>query len=364
MKKNILIVQSLALLPLITPSFSLGMEISTQKTNVKSELKQLMSDEDIEKLQPTVKKQHMPVLAQLIEKFETKSDNQSKHDEINNKSSNLQLSEIEIINIPLPECMSTTKKVETITEEVANPLLQSVMLPTQEKPLTFFEQMSYRMSSSQTILKNVIQQLKDSTFDVEDARQFKLLNEAVQTATTNNDFASLATIATLCHENYQNTIRISDDVIAQGASQFLHTHYTKELSQANAALHTTGQERRQQWNLSTLACVKTISDAINSYNHQVKTITDNYNRSVTQEDERIKTLRKEISTFSSLNKETRRDTAELLINNKVKIPTNILATTMDQSTNELNSIVTSLNRIPKILEFESKASRSLAIDNK
>jgi hypothetical protein len=363
MKKNILIVQSLVLIPLITPSLTLGMEISHKKITGKSELKQIMPNEEIEALQSIVKEQHIPVFAELIKKFEGKTDNESKDTEVQTTSVNLILSEIETINVAMPECMSTPKNVVTPIQEQPNALVQSVMLPTEKKGLSFFKSFSYKTSTANQVLKSVIYELETSTFDTKNLTSFEILEEAITTATNNKDAKSLITIATLCEEKYPKTIRISDNV-AEQASQVITAHYMTELNIKNEELNNKAQERRQQWNTSTLACVKTINDAISTYNQNVQNIADNYNKSVEQKSADTEHLRTQIKTFSLLNREIRGDITGLLINNKIKQPKNILAKTMGQSTSELNSIVTALNRIPKILEFESKPTNILTIENK
>ena len=362
MKKNILIAQSLVLIPLITPSLTLGMEISHKKITGKSELKQIMPNEEIEALQSIVKEQHIPVFAELIKKFEGTTDNESKDTEVKSAPVNLILSEIETINVLMPECMSTPKNVQTTTEQ-SNALLQSVVLPTEKKGLSFFKSFSYNTSTANQVLKSVIYELETNTFDTNNLTSFEILEEAITTATNNKDAKSLITIATLCEEKYPKTVRISDNV-AEQASQVITAHYMTELNVKNEELNNKAQERRQQWNTSTLACVKTINDAISTYNQNVQNIADNYNKSVEQKSEDTEHLRTQIKTFGLLNREIRRDITGLLINNKIKQPKNILAKTMGQSTNELNSIVTALNRIPKILEFEPKAANILAIENK
>src|SRR5579863_3016183 len=134
---------------------------------------------------------------------------------------NLLKSETEIINISLPECMKNNNNLEATS---INPeLLQSVMLPTEDKGLTWLEKIAYYTSTKHQVVQSIIKQLENKTFDASNRTAIDIFTEAVTTATNNSDVQSLATIADLCSKNYPQTIRLFDDVVAQQASGFLTT---------------------------------------------------------------------------------------------------------------------------------------------
>jgi len=280
----------------------------------------------------------------------------------------LTLSETEIINLPMPNRISPLTNmpihtnVPTNTPEMPNALLQSVMLPTETKELTFFEKLAYHASTANQLLNRMIYYLEADQFDVKNLKHFEWLYEAIETATANNDYQSLTTIATLCHDKYATTIRIPE-TLAQPAAKVLHAHYSLELSLANQALQSKRQEQMKQWNINTAACVKAINDIVNGYNQSVKEITDNFDTAVTQETERIKNLRREVSTFSSLNREIRQNTAALLTSNQIQAPKNIFARTMGESQKRLDSMAKTVNEMPTINDFKPKSDK-LALQNK
>src|SRR5579862_6357419 len=203
---------------------------------------------------------------------------------------NLFKSETEIINISLPECMQNNNNNLEATS--INPeLLQSVMLPTEDKGLTWLEKIAYYTSTKHQVVQSIIKQLENKTFDASNRTAIDIFTEAVTTATNNSDVQSLATIADLCSKNYPQTIRLFDDVVAQQASGFLTTHYMTELTRANATMQSKRQEHVKEWTVETAACVKAMSDLITNYNQKIKNIADNYHNSIEQEEARIKTLR-------------------------------------------------------------------------
>jgi len=366
MKKNILIVQSLLVLPLITSSVALSMETAQSK--------QTMSSQEIENLQPEIREKHSSVFAELRNRFESKPmyiQSIPRWEYASCKPIAIEMPteivmpiiyltspEIKTLSIPLPE----TTIVPTNTPEMSNELLQSVMLPTETKELTFFEKLAYHASTANQLLNRMIYYLESDQFDVTNLKHFEWLYEAIETATAYNDHKSLTTIATLCHDKYATTIRIPER-IAQPAAEVLKTYYSTELSFANQALQIKRQEQMKQWNINTAACVKAINDIVNGYNQSVKEITNNFDTSVTQETERIKNLRREISTFSSLNREIRKNTAELLTSNQINAPKNIFARTMGESQKRLDSMAKTVNEVPTINDFKPKSDK-LALQNK
>lgn len=374
MKKNILIVQSLLVLPLITSNIALSMENPIEATEKKTEFKQTMSDEEIAKQQATIRQNHSPVFAQLRNRFENKPTHiksipKSEYasskpitiviptEEIILPTIYLTSPETKIINISQPE----PTNVPTNTPEMPSDLLQSIMLPTEAKELTFFEKLSYHTSTAHQLLKRMISYLENDQFEVDNLKHFEWLYEAIETATTNKDVASLTKIAALCQEKYATTIRIPER-LAQPAAEVLHAHYSLELSLANKKLQEKRQDQMTQWNFDTAACVKAINDIVIAYNQSIKENTDNFETSVTQETERIKNLRREVSTFASLNREIRENTAKLLQNNPIQAPKNIFARTMGESQKRLNNLTNTVNEMPTINDF--KKSDKLALQNK
>lgn len=379
MKKNILVVQALLCLPLMSSSMLLSMNRKQKETPLsrkqrkQNQLKPIYQKKEVEEKtketkQPVTEEKiaqdNKPNITSLLEDirqskiFIKQSQLNASIDEsqptainpVDNsieskpEALNLVTSEIEIINLPLPERTSAQKDEPNIQ---LNSLLESVILPTQEKELSFVEKLNYYTSTASQILQRIISELETGKFNTEYKTSFDLLEEAITTATKNNDVKALATIASLCHTKYPTTIRISEKT-AQPASELLKTHYTKELLFTNNALQNKHEEKIKQWNMETAACMASILTVINAYQNNIKSIYGNYDESLNLETERIKNLRRDVSIFSSLNKEIRPNTAELLTQNQLKTPNNIHATTMHTSEKRFESIRNTVNDIPTI----------------
>lgn len=261
--------------------------------------------------------------------------------------SNLVQSEVEIITLALPEHATRNNTNDNYLD-----LNQSIMFPTTTKELSWLEKLSYHTSTANQILQQVISNLELGKFDTTDKISFDRLEEAILTATKNNDIDSLAKIAALCQQKYSTTIRITDQA-AQPASQVLNSHYSKELTLANNNLQDKHEEKLRQWNAATATCMASIINAITIYKQNVGVINGNYDASLEQETKRITDLRRDVSTFSCLNRDIRPGTADLLKNNQLKTPNNIHATTMSISENKFNSILTTVEQeIPTTKELQ------------
>jgi hypothetical protein len=269
--------------------------------------------------------------------------------------SNLVQSETEVINLTLPE---------GATNDTHMDLNQSVVLPTTTRELSWLEKISYHTSTANQILKQVISNLELGQFDTTDRRSFDLLEEAILTATKNNDIESLAKISSLCQQKYSTTIRISNQT-AQPASEVLKNHYSTELTITNDKLQSKHEEKIKQWNMATATCMTSIINAINIYKQNIGVIYGDYDASLEQETKRIIDLRRDVSTFSCLNRDIRPGTAELLKNNQLTTPKIIHATTMSISEKKFNSIATTVeNEIPTTKELQKNPKYIENLTNK
>lgn len=371
MKKNILLIQSLALLTFVISSPLLG----GKKSRAQRRQRQLQQKQQAQKQFTYQTKKQEPVTPEVIE--EKKEDHTNRlqtvlqelqnsklflqQSQLNNSfdeegtviienplfnqqaeaiSSNLVKSEVEIINIELPKNF------------VQIDLSQSVILPTTEKELSFWEKVSYNTSTANQILQKIILSLENGTFDTQYKNSFDLLEEAIATATKNKDITSLAKIAYLCQEKYPTSIRISEEV-AQPASELLNNHYSQELNFSNTKLQSKREEQIKQWNMETAACMTSMLNAIDRYQQNIANIHITYNNSLDQETKRITNLRRDVSTFSCLNRDIRPATAELLTNNQLKNPSNIHSNTMAVSEKQVNSIAKTVQNIATTKELQS-----------
>ncbi len=409
MKKNILFAQSFVVLSLLTAAPILGMEIQYKEkpTSQGKNRKQKRFDE---KKQQQKINQHKQQIAKLEEKqqraqlqqqkfeqakqqitdavIEQEKQNHTarfhtpllqdlqssklfiKQSELNNinivtvfenplynpeaqaETSNLVKSEVEVINLSLPERVTNNNT----NDNQENPLMASVILPTQEKTLTWTEKLRYHTSTSYQILQQIIDDLETGAFDVRYKNSFDLLEQAIATATKNHDVLSLAKIAALCQQKYAIWIRISDEV-AQPASELLRSHYSKELILANDTLEQKLKDRTKEWNLATVACMSSIINTIATYQDNMKKMQENYNASLEYENTRITDLRRDVSTFSCLNKTIRPATAELLTNNQLKTPKyDVHSNIISAAEKKLNGIKESVELIQSIKGFQLKKS--------
>jgi hypothetical protein len=143
--------------------------------------------------------------------------------------------------------------------------------------------------------------------------------------------------------------------VAQPASELLASHYSKELTLANNTLEQQLKDRTKEWNLATVACMSSIVNTIATYQENMQKMQANYNTSLEQENKRITNLRRDVSTFSCLNKTIRPATAELLTNNQLKTPKNdVHSSILSASEKKLNDVMESVKIIQSIKGFQLK----------
>ena len=276
------------------------------------------------------------------------------------ETSHLVTSEVEVINLPMPERV-TNNNTNDIQE---NPLMASVIFPTQEKTLSWKEKFNYYTSTANQLLLQVIDELETGAFDVRYKNSFDLLEQAITTATKNNDVLALAKIAALCQQKYEIWVRISDSV-AQPAAELLASHYSTELTLANNTLDQKLKDRTKEWNLATVACMSSIINTIATYQENMKQMQESYNTSLEHENKRITDLRRDVSTFARLNKTIRPATIELLTNNQLKTPKcDVHASILSASERKLNDVMESVKIIQSIKGFQLKPELAEELNQK
>ncbi len=364
MKKNILVIQSLLLLPLITPSLSSSMEKPSvmQKQQMKRLTpRQRKNKKQNQQHQTQGKLAYNQVAQKALGGEEKKNYLQAKEQQAKQAGSNL-IKELEAsfsdARKQKMSLMSTTKttispnlpsittqstniitykaktdnasedidydiigddsvelsselllveyKADSTNGNIESSLLPSVILPTEKKGIGLLGSISYYTRDA---IANILSHLVKDTFEVNNASYFELLNEAVQIAVERNAFNSLTTIAALCQgkEQYRDQVRISDDA-AQKSFNLFETCYTQE----NKKLEEEQKNSILQYNQRTIAFAKFLSEAIDNYNQDIINIASHYS---TQKQETIKDIelrKNQIKQFSALNASIREKTAQLI----------------------------------------------------
>ncbi|HLW73266.1 MAG TPA: hypothetical protein VKR54_04425 [Candidatus Babeliales bacterium] len=365
MKKNILIVQALLLLPLMISSLLLGMEKTPsrrnrQKKNNNKLMIYLKEQTETQEQTPQATLQEQTALQNQqnpITKYHTIPTEATDSDE-SYSSPFTDSQELVPHNVQQQIINKSTEEEPTIAPDV---LLQSVILPTETKGLNFFDTIFYYTGNPTT---NIISLLKNKTFKTDNNSYFEWLNEAIKTAVKNNDFDALATIATLCQaEEYKKTIRIPDEV-AQPAVALCSTKYITELSLVNKAIENNRQNNIAQYNIKTLAFTKALNDMINTHKQDLQNIADDHNKSIIKETARIANMQEQINNFAHLNKSIRETTTNLLTTNAIEIPKDKFNKKFNASTERLNNLTTIGTSMPQIKIPQNVLVNSLAIDNK
>jgi hypothetical protein len=378
MKKNILFVQSLLILSLAATSPLMGGRKNKKQRQAQrkaQQRRQLAAPVELTEEQLTAaKEEHYKridkVLQELMEsEFYIKQNTVTPYHEIatnsldaavilDSETPKLVTSEIEIVNVSMPTCMAAKK--EELNPEWS---LQSVIIPTEKKELSWRETIRYWTRTKNQALQDIIYDLDTGAFDIKYGTSFDDLNTAIQTAISNNDEKSLMLIAALCQKKYPTSVRISGTV-AQPAFELLKTHYTKELTLSKDALQKEREDLIKQWNMETAACITSISNAIGMYQQNVKNIHDRYNTTSEKTTQHVTDLRRDVSTFGILNPEIRSGIAELLTNNQLKTLNNIHAYSMAAAEKQLDSVAKKMERVPTIKELQKNPKYVERLTNK
>lgn len=366
MKKNILIVQALLLLPLIVSSLILGSEKSAntrrnrKKKNSNNLMMYIAEQTKTQEKTPQETLKEEPALQalsnqQLVTTYHTIS-TETESDE----ASSFPFADSQELVPHTVQQQIIDKSTEQETASIPDALFQSVILPTEKKGLDFFDTILYYTSKKP--ISRIIFLLQNKTFKTDNQSYFEWLNEAIEAAIKNEDFDSLATIATLCQaDEYKKTIRIPDE-IAQPAVALCSSKYNNELSLANKAIQNKCQDNITLYNIKTVAFTKVIGDIICAYTQDIQNIGNDYDKSVKQELTRIANIQDQINNFSKLNKSIRDETTNFLATYAIELPENQFNKKIEESNKQLTILSTINQNMPPI--NNPQLSNSLAIDNK
>ena len=416
MKKNILVVQSLLLLPLVTSSLSFAMDkpsamqkkqakvqnqrkkplptprekaekrqnAQAQKLNYKDVVINTMSDKEKKNYLQRKEEETKQNSHNLMEELKVSIAFREKTDQIDKMLASMKITtpptsisssetniSNELDNIDYKEfpffesssCSTSSSSATTSTEsssisqsselkETSSIIQASVMLPTEEKSLGLQGNFTYY---TQNTVSGIISLLIKKNFDIQNASYFNWLNEAIQNAVENGHYGSLITIAAICQNNeeYKNSIRISDDS-AEKSFNLFEVHHKAEVNNLNKILEEKQKNSILEYNNKTIAFAKFISEATDRYNKDIQNITDNYNAEIEKANKQIALTKSQISTFSALNKSTRKKIINLVDGSTITIPKNKCMSKKEKRENSLAQLLDISNSLPTIKEPQTK----------
>lgn len=356
MKKNILIIPSLLILPLITPSHIVGMERTIPNPTF-----------SIEELQQVAlaRKNRLNKVEEVLEAW-GKQGATNTNNSNNNTNFPLVITETTILK-PLakqkftPEISSVTidyipfqeiitpvpQNSPATTRHTANPsLFESCILPTEQKDLDVWDMVDYQTSSPDEVVEIIIELLDTNTFDP--SRHFTILENAIQIALSNYDMASFETIIELYHTKFPQA-GVSDNLAAYALDSY-SPHYATTIDFRNKELQDgNGLTYAKNWRIAQIACMKKIYQALNQFDQETGIAA------VANQEKTLKTLLK-------LNKSIRPEGKKILANNMIHQPQTICSPIMAQTADAFASIKSNLDLLTTTPQ--PKQNNNLAIDQK
>lgn len=246
----------------------------------------------------------------------------------------------------------TTPANETIepviTDDAREMFAQSVILPTEKKDIGYLETAKIRVATVTGRLRYaVIAALENGSFDTENALSFELLNNAFAEATVKNDFEALNKLATLSETGkYKGLIRISDEV-ARAAFESCCTHHKNWINSATLITEKINDQNAAKFNMQTDLFKAQIKAASELYQQQVQKIILDGNQSIEPQQKQLEQQRTALASLGYLNKTIRKDINTFLTQNTPNIPKNIVAAAQEPSDRRLQSILNRSN-VPTI----------------
>jgi len=333
MKKNMLLTHSFLVLPLISSSFSWGMENSQEQQKVN---------------QNQVNFKNM--LKELVGTFENTNTEffESELNQNNTTTSNANPPSIYSEVIDLPFSNTTNNKQQTTSVRAPQDLSASVILPTTKKQLTLLERTSRYLTTNYQDMGYVITELEKATFNAGDLREVNRFRQAIDTAFYYNETKSIEKIITLAGKNYPDNIRINNDH-ATKIHDFLKQNHTTQLELLKKELHNNTDGKKQQWNNATLTLKTAINIALENYKKQTENIDTDYNKSTEAYQEFNKQFENNIAALKVLNSRIREQDNNLLESNEEKalIP-NKLRITQKLADQQIELIKKAVNSIPTV----------------
>jgi hypothetical protein len=271
--------------------------------------------------------------------------------------------ETQIVTAAKPVHTCAPKPLEqeaVVINDALGQLAQSVMLPTEEKGFGLFNRIISPFSSNRA---QVISHLKNKTFETDNKSFFDLLNNAIQEAIDYKDSDSLFLISDLCEQDeYKNTIRIADDK-AQAASDFMSSIYTQQIDISTTNIQESEKRNIWAYDKATLAYINALEDATSKYKANVTRLGQSYATTVKTELEKATDLKERLKKIAQLNASIRHHVSDLTWVNTVHVPaTNPILEHHDKLQWRLDSVLRT-SKIPTIKTDDQKTA-ILPVENK
>ncbi len=401
MKKNILLVHSFLVLPLLASSFifssekrnddfpillqpSLKNSGSQQRKNRKERRREQPSapqivEQFIETKTPAIK--HVEAIAPivlaaseeqvtpqetvktkntskyLITELSTEEQTQAKHDLEKAKSNSKNLVGFFSVIKTLSDQKSAQEnglrhvEIKTTTHETPAPakviqitlsedLEKSVMSPSESKGFGFADIIFNTIRSYRT---TIIKLLGNETFEPTNADHKKYFNLALEECATHKDTQSLTQILHLCKEKEKyNNLQSSLNHVAP-AFNFFADDFATAITASNRALVTYNQECTMQINRASAELHEKLTGLLNDHREKVTAIAKMYNDRVDNEQENYSNKKALLASISALNAKVKSYEHELLFEYTLQIPTNAVAAIENDTHMKVRRLLTNKN---------------------
>ena len=392
MKKNILLVQSFLLVPLISSSFSFSMEqnpTSTYATVVQKgtqlpqpPLKQSGSKKRKKKKLPIQKQELAQATSEEIEIAPTQpiasKDYFSDEDKLNAKkdlkiaTNNINtmpgiydlLTAIQAVGgtsalnpvsiISSVEQPQTPVKIENLKIQVVDDLADSILSPSERSELAISQRIWNSWRSNRTI---ALELLTTKTFEAHNAVHTEYFNKALEECAQHKDLLSLKAIMDACQaEEYKMNMQSAINHVAP-VFNYLCDEYQAQIDASNKALIDYNQQCAMQMNEEAARLKANMVQLLNQHRNSVSGMAKAFEAKTKEESAKVEGLKTLVHEVCALNRKVALRENELIFALPLVVPTNSVGKIEEATHKNIRHLLTNSN-------MPQAKTNILQIDNK
>lgn len=191
-----------------------------------------------------------------------------------------------------------TVDMNEIKITVTEDLEKSSMVPAQYSGFSYTERARYALYTNRQV---VIDLLKKGIFEPNNAAHTTCFNLALEECAEYNDIDSLAGILTMCQTTEKYTGLQSAINHVGPVFNFLCDEYKKQISSSNNTLAMYNEDCIKEMNENSQALKKAMKELLEKHRDTVTIIAQNYEKAVTEERKKVQELHSVISQLGALN---------------------------------------------------------------
>lgn len=248
----------------------------------------------------------------------------------------------------------TSVDMNGIKIEVSEDLADSILSPSERTELGISQRIWNAWKSNRAI---AIELLTNKTFETNNATHTEYFNKALEECAQQKDIASLKAIMDACQaKEYKHGMQSAINHVAP-VFNYLCDEYQAQINTSNTALIAFNQQCAEQMNEESARLKENLKELLNQHRDSVSAMAKAFETKTNEETAKINQLKNLVGSVSALNRKTVSNQNHLFFALPLVVPTNSVGKIEDKTHQNVRHLLTHSSMPqakPSILQIDNK----------